>query len=243
MGLISFSGTQNIGKSTLVKDFLKQWPMYSLPKRSYRDIIKEKGLKINKKTCKETQGIILDAMIDEISQYNRDGDNIVFDRCPLDNLVYTLWAYEKGDSDIDEAFVKECIGKVRNILREFSIMFFIPISKQNDIELVEKENRDIDPVYRDEIDNIFKALKTLKDNNDDGYFCHDDCGPIIEVFGSPEERIELLKLYLKEDGTFFGEDESLIYDAIGNPLNVDENNQISIEDTDDIEKLKKQIMA
>ncbi len=42
-------GAQSVGKSTLFEGFLDQWPMYKRPETSYRDIIEEKKLKINKK--------------------------------------------------------------------------------------------------------------------------------------------------------------------------------------------------
>jgi hypothetical protein len=39
-----------------------------------------------------------------------------------------------------------------------------------------------------------------------------DAPPIIEIFGSPEERIKLMELYLDKDGKAFGEEKSLISD-------------------------------
>ena len=37
---ICVSGTGSQGKSTLINDFIKEWPQYTTPKESYRDFLK-----------------------------------------------------------------------------------------------------------------------------------------------------------------------------------------------------------
>ena len=47
---IAFMGTQCNGKSTLIKEFIKRWPMYKEVKSSYRNLIKtDKMENINEK--------------------------------------------------------------------------------------------------------------------------------------------------------------------------------------------------
>lgn len=224
MPLITVSGTQKIGKSTFIKDFLANWPMFKTPERTYRDIIKERGLKINKETTKETQRIILDAIIESMESYSRKNDYIIFDRCPLDNLVYSLWAAEKGKGDIDDEFLTECIQKSRLALQRIDLMLLIPISEQNKIDDDESNHnplRETDEIYRKEINEIFQGLRRLRETGDDVFFVKDDCSPIIEIFGSPQERIEMMKLYLKEDGSFFGDEDSLLFDGSGNSVGME----------------------
>lgn len=220
MSLITVSGTQRIGKSTFIDDFKTNWPMFKSPERTYRDIIKKRGLKINRETSKDTQKIILDAIIENMESYSRKDDNIIFDRCPLDNLVYTLWAYENDVGDIDEEFVAECILKARKAMQRIDLMLLIPISKQNEVENDDGSNelRDNDETYREEIDNLFQGLKRLRDNGDNAFFVKDDCAPIIEVFGSREDRITMMKLYFNEDGSFYGDEDSMLFDATGNAI-------------------------
>ena len=57
---ISIIGATSVGKSTLIEQFLKQWPMYKKPEKTYRDIIKEKNIKLNKEASTESQRAILD---------------------------------------------------------------------------------------------------------------------------------------------------------------------------------------
>ena len=71
---IAISGTACQGKSTLVKDFLEQWPSYKTPEKTYRNIIEENNLTHSSKTNKVTQRKILDFMIEEQQKY-RTNDN------------------------------------------------------------------------------------------------------------------------------------------------------------------------
>ena len=64
--------------------------MYSTPDTSYRDTLKEKGLIGNRGTTHETQETIRDIMTDDAMRYLTT-DNIIHDRCVLDNAIYSLW--------------------------------------------------------------------------------------------------------------------------------------------------------
>jgi len=198
---IAISGTACQGKTTLIKDFLGQWPNYVTPKKTYRDIIKDNNLDHSSKTNKKTQWEILNFQIEETQKY-RSGDNVVFDRCPLDNLVYSMWAVEQPDNDIDEAFIGKCIPLVRESFRNLDVIFFTPITKVAPVPMEEDDLRDTDSEIVESIDNIFKAVhREHEQNPKTTFFVVDDKPPIIEVFGSREERIELLKLYIDEDGS------------------------------------------
>ena len=45
---IAICGTACQGKTTLINDIIKEWPMYSKSKESYRKVITEEKLKINR---------------------------------------------------------------------------------------------------------------------------------------------------------------------------------------------------
>ena len=85
------------------------------------DIIKDNNLDHSSKTNKKTQWDILNFMIEEQQKY-RASQDVIFDRCPLDNLVYSMWSEEKKNSDIDEKFIKKCIPLVRESLRFIDII-------------------------------------------------------------------------------------------------------------------------
>ena len=202
---IAICGTANIGKSTLIKDFLNEWNMYGHEVRSYRDVLNEKGLPHSKNTTKESQKAILDYMVDTLKEFKK-GDKVIFDRCPLDNLVYSMWAMSQEGNDVDEDFVDECIPIVREALTNLDIIFFLPITKFNKIDIVENGERETDQKYIKEIDNFFKVLQRHYHEHpqDNPFFPRDDSPALIEVFGTPEERIAMIRLYIDAEGDLIG---------------------------------------
>ena len=211
---IGISGTQNIGKSTVIKDFIERWDMYETPDKTYRDVLKEKGLSCNQETNPETQTIILNHLCDQVLMTQRL-DNIITDRTPYDALAYSLWAHEKGIVGFDEAFIQGQIDLAREASSFYDVIFHIPIVKGHDVELVEDNLRDTDPEFRIEMDNIFSAIFSTYFSQSGPFFKFGDCPAVIELCGSREERMELLKLYVNKDGVAYGEEDSLVSDVIG----------------------------
>jgi hypothetical protein len=208
---IGIIGTQCIGKSTLIEDMMLQWPQLSRPEKTYRDLVKEKSLPVNKQGTKESQEAILNFLVDEaMATYGKK--KMVFDRTPLDNLVYSLWLYDKGTSDIDEAFIDKTVSTVRHALKFYSVLFYLPLIAENEVPLTEKEQRDVDPVYRAEIDVLFDALYRARDGGGSRFFDNDDCPVIIPIYGTPLQRIAMISLYINDKCEFYGESDSLIKD-------------------------------
>lgn len=208
---IAIVGTACQGKSTVIKDMIKRWPQLSTPERSYRDVIREKGLTINKDGNAENQEIILNALVDQLME-NYGKKKIVLDRCPLDNLVYTLWLNAKHPDRVSDAFVQKTINIVRESLKFLDAIFFIPLTALHKVPLSEKQQREVDPLYIEEIDNLFKALIYARDAAPGKFWPVDDCPPVIEVFGDPETRIKMLELYIDDKCEFVGTDDSVIND-------------------------------
>lgn len=207
---IAISGTACQGKTTFINDFLKQWPAYNKSNESYRAVLKKEKIKINKLVNKDGQWKILNCLIDDIQKTSK-GDKVLFDRCPLDNLVYSLWAETKGTSDIDNEFIKKCIPLVQESMRAIDIIFFIPITKAAPVKLEIKENREIDKEFIHEIDNIFKAISyNLMAKGSCPFLNTEDRPPMIEIFGTPEQRIEMVKLYINDQGNLIENDQSVL---------------------------------
>jgi len=211
---IAFSGAQCVGKTTLIEDFLKQWPMYELAKNSYRNKAKEDPtVKLNQEGDEKSQEIIRDSIIDDAQSYSKD-DKVIFDRCIFDNLAYSLWLNDKGK--VSDNFINEQIPIIRESFSLYDIIFFIPITPLHDIPIVESEDgqRDLDPVFRSEIDHVMKAIVSNYSETDKRvFFPQEQCPAIIDhVFGDREQRIETIKFYVNDQGTFFGEEDSLLAD-------------------------------
>jgi predicted ATPase len=220
---LAISGTAGQGKTTLLNEFLENWKMYTTPEKSYRSLLTTDNH--SKNTSKETQWSILNLMLDQLEQSSSD-DFVIFDRCPLDNLVHTMWAYHKNVGDIDELFVEKCIPIVRESMRLLDIIFMIPITNAAPADIQDDGVRETDADYIAEIDNFFKAMYTNWSKDDQRFFPKDDRTAIIEIFGTTEERIKLLGFYVDDSGKMFGEDDSLVdtntlYDQFGIPVAAD----------------------
>jgi hypothetical protein len=208
---IAISGTHCTGKSTYIQDFLKKWPMYEHPETSYRDILKNKNIKHSKEGNEENQKIILDYLVDQAIESSKK-DFAILDRCVLDNFVYSCWLNLNGK--VSDKFLEECRILTRETLKLFDVIFFIPLTKVSTIEIEENGTRETDPLYREEIDNIFKAFGQSYLKLDGRIFPVDDSPAFIEIFGNREERIKLTSLYIQENGKPYGEEQSLISDIV-----------------------------
>lgn len=209
---IALIGAQNTGKTTLIQEFIKNWPMYSTPKQSYRDLIKEKNLALNKEGDSKSQRAILNALIDQLQNVAAaEENNVIFDRCPVDNIAYSLWHYAKDTPGFTKEYIIDSQAIAALSLKYLDVIFYIPVRKEIPIE--QREGRETDLIYREEIDNIFEALVSSYEKNTKAFFPAEDCPAIIRLEGPPDMRIPQMKLYIKENGKFYGEEDgSLISD-------------------------------
>ncbi|MEI6271477.1 MAG: ATP-binding protein [Chloroflexota bacterium] len=206
---IALTGTTSIGKSTLINDFIKNWRNYGTPQETYRDILKQKNLKHSSQSSEETQQIVLEFLLKQLETYSKE-PNVIFDRCPLDNLAYTSWLNLKGKAS--DKFLDETRIAVRESMRKLDIIFYLPITTAGLVPIVNDGFRDIDPIMREEVDNIFKAMQISWHSGDGRIAPENDSPALIEIYGNPQQRIEMIKLYLNEKGEPFGEEQSLIAD-------------------------------
>ena len=205
-------GAQNVGKSTLLEEFIKEWPMYKRPQKTYRDIIKEKNLPLNKQATKESQKEILNALVDE-AQFSAASDDkhIIFDRCVVDNIAYTLWHYAKNTPGFDSEFVIDSKTIAGFAMKHIDVIFYVPARKE--IPMVAKENRETDEVFREEIDNILESLVTSYEKQTKAFFPTEDCPAVIRLDGPPDMRLQQMKLYIKSNGNGYGEEDGSLLDV------------------------------
>jgi len=208
---IAVIGTQCIGKTTYVNDFLKKWPMYSKPEKSYRDVIKEKNLNKNENGDEESQKVILDCLVDQAIESSKK-DFVIMDRCVLDNLAYTAWL--NADGKVSDEFFEKTRLIVKETLKFYDILFFLPITKFSNIKIEDDGLRSIDEAYRQEVDALFKVFQISYNKADGRVFPTEDSPAMIEIYGNPQERITLTEMYIQPNGTPYGEENSLMSDIV-----------------------------
>lgn len=217
---IAFSGTANTGKTTLINKFSENWKNYKTPARTYRDLIREKQLPHSSQATPDTQLEILKFMVSQCEEYTKES-KIVYDRCPLDNLAYTLWCHDKQIEGFDKPFVDLAISITKESMRHLDIIFIL---KYDTIIKVEDDGlRDANIEYIKEVDNIFEALYQQYTQNlhADVFFPKDDSPCLIKLPTSIQERIAVIADYIDPDGELYGDEESIF-----NPNNLNQLEQL-----------------
>ena len=226
---IAFSGAACTGKTTTINSFLEKWPNYKLINSDYRKLVRKEG-KHSKRATAKMQKQILDILCEEAKPYTFH-DKVVYDRCPLDNLVYSLWCHGKGKKGFTEKFIAETIESVKESMRNLDVIF-VCSRKLMTGGIVNDGLREVDEGFVKEIDNIFTAISKQAQENiaASPFFVKDDSPGVIDIHGTTEERIAQIALYVTPDGNAFGEEQSL--------LNLDEIAKMKglIEDQKDLLK-------
>jgi len=217
---LSLTGAANTGKTSLLKSFLHTWKTYKTPEKTYRDIIEEKQLEHSSKTTTETQTEILNFITDQQLTKTVD-DDIIYDRCTLDVLAYTIWAHEKGIEGFDTAFVNTQIKLVKESMRALDIIFICKFNESMSVE--DDGKREANREYIVEINNIVESLyQQYKQNIDsDIFFPKDDSPCLIKLPDSMQQRVDLIAEYVAPDGGMHSEEDSIL-----NPENLNELEQL-----------------
>tara|TARA_R110002096_G_C14507991_1_gene715910 strand:- start:432 stop:1163 length:732 start_codon:yes stop_codon:yes gene_type:complete len=217
---LSLTGAANTGKTSLLQSFLHTWKTYKTPEKTYRDIIEEKQLEHSSKTTTETQTEILNFLTDQQLGKTVD-DDIIYDRCTLDVLAYTIWAHEKGIEGFDTAFVNTQIKLVKESMRALDIIFICKFNENMSVE--DDGKRDANKEYIIEINNIIESLyQQYKQNIDsDIFFPKDDSPCLIKLPDSMQQRIDIIAEYVSPDGGMHSEEDSIL-----NPDNLNELEQL-----------------
>lgn len=206
---IAIIGAQNVGKTTLIQSFLKKWPMYKTTSKTYRDILKEKNLQHSSNTTAETQLLILDWMTQTLEE-NKNEKYVIYDRCPLDNLVYTLHATEKDL--VSEDVLGVTVDIVRRSLKNLDIIFWIKYDPA--IKIVSDGTRDTNLNYIREIDDIFTGLyeQYSEDLKDTPFFIAEDCPAIIPIENIPniDDRIAWIGEFIDQKGDLIETADSVL---------------------------------
>jgi len=203
---IAISGASNSGKTTLINAFLRRWPMYGTPMKSYRELINHE-LNHSSKTSEETQLLILDSMMKFQEQY-KSSDNVILDRCTWDNLAYTLVAnsYEQVSDEVTAA----SISFVKESMKNIDIIFWLEYD--SDIKILDNGVRDSSLDYIKEVNGVFAQLyEHYNDNLDsDIFYPKEDCPAIIPVEGKTvDDRLFYISQFIDEKGELIEPDSDL----------------------------------
>lgn len=193
---IAVSGTHSVGKSTLVADLLAALPGYRHEEEPYRMLRGQYPIKFGKESTKYCNGVQAYYSISRVLSYRSAGENVVFDRAPVDYIAYSQYTAHFGETDLDEGFVASLVEPVRESLANLDLIVFVPISKHHPMHLEADGIRPVDPTYRVHVDKDFKAIYR---EGAFGVFGGERRGlpRVLEVQGSREERVAQVLVELR----------------------------------------------
>ena len=186
--IISFTGAQSTGKTTLLNNIRSLNPFYiEYVAEVTRRIKREFNLPINESGGDITQTMIMSDHIANVYQkYNCD--NVILDRCALDGIVYTQWLYNKGKVSKE---VLQWAKKIYNtLIGEYDVIF---VTSPADVPLVDDGERSVDKKFREEIIDIF-------DMYIDDMKIYSEGENVFAVEGTVEERMKYIKNILEVKG-------------------------------------------
>lgn len=192
--IISVSGPQNSGKTTLVNK-LKESGLFYVEPKSYRDLIKEKGLSINQNGTFENQMLIMKFMVDQLDElYKSNYEVVILDRSILDCYVYSKYLFYNKKLTFDE-FKQLSELYCNNVRKLYGI---IHLSYNNKIKLVDDQLRDIDLEYILIINEIFReCIASYSDMGGD----YDDYYRVMNLLSDNiDEKVKLSIDFIKSCG-------------------------------------------
>jgi nicotinamide riboside kinase len=170
---IGITGTQSIGKTTLVKALseLPEFKDYHITTERSK-YLRDLGIPLNTDSTVRGQFVFMAERAQELMH-----DNLLTDRTIWDVCAFTLSA-----KSIKWNGKKLLVESATTLMPYYDIVFYI---SPEGVEIEDNGVRATDSKYRDKIDNVIKELLIEYPPN-----------KLIEIKGSTEERISEIMKYL-----------------------------------------------
>ena len=184
--LISFSGAQCTGKTTLLKRLRKcNWDINFVPEVT-RLIKREYGVDINEAGDEMTQSLIITEHFKNINNHNNQSRSSILDRCIIDGLIYTDWLERnKGLRSRCSAYAYHVFDKY---ITSYDVIFY---TNASDVKIEDDGERSVDVRFRNNIIAGFSDWITNNPRVRDR---------VVVLSGTVEERLETIKKTLTEKG-------------------------------------------
>lgn len=170
--LISFSGAQSTGKSTLLKICQEINPTWDYIPEVTRLVKREYDLPINEDGNDLTQTMIMSEHLR--NAFVKRDNHAILDRCSLDGLVYTHWLCE--NRKVSMGTYSHARYVFENTIEKYNLIIY---TSPEDVPVVDDGERSINVKFREEIITLFEQYLTIIPRQN-----------LLRVRGSVEERIQ-----------------------------------------------------
>lgn len=159
---IAITGAHGVGKTTLAEKLQEHLPHYELMAEPYYQL-EELGYEFSETPNADD---FAEQLNYSIKQIDASGDNVIFDRCPVD-----IMAYLEALNGIQ--FINSMYDKAESAMEEIDLIIFVPIEEPDRIAYQKSDY----PELRDAVNEILKES------------VYDFGIEVIEVKGSPDQRV------------------------------------------------------
>ena len=183
--IISFTGAQSTGKSTLLnkckEEFGNKFEYFPEITRQIKNNI---GVNINELGDTLTQYLIMSKHIENML-IAKQHEHVILDRCVLDGLVYTRWLHQKHKISNE---VIDCAYDIFDrLIRDIDLIFY---TDPKDVKLVDDGERSSSVTFRNQIIELFDLYI-------DRYV---PANKMVQLSGTVEQRMNIIKETLKNKG-------------------------------------------
>ena len=155
--LISFTGAQSSGKTTLLthwKDCVDNWSSWKVVPEVTRKL-KRQGFEINDEGSKytDTQIAILVDHLNNIFSYTNTDINTILDRCLVDGFIYTR--YFRMEGKVDEFTDRIFSYMLNRYISKYDCIFY---TSPYDVSLINDGERSMSESFRNKIIKLYEEL-------------------------------------------------------------------------------------
>lgn len=181
---VFFTGSQGVGKSTLVHEASKFLPSFEIFDSMSRLFISEGNKNVQKDYRSREYIDFQRKILLYCLNFYINNDNFITSRSLFDSYAYLEYAYSRTIGESNHSYIKSCLDMVDNysdlILEpKDNIIFYIPIEfpidNNNSIRIT-------DPIFQRDIDKLLQKYIKLSNYNS-----------IVTLTGSIEDRLEKIR--------------------------------------------------
>lgn len=176
--LISFSGAQSTGKSTLLRkceETIKG--NFSFIPEITRSLNTEFGISINEKCTEITQTLIMAKHIENHLNFKNGKRSYIMDRCILDGLVYTQY-FTKAKILTDNVMLDLARRMYAMLIKDIDVIFY---TDPKDVLLHDDGVRSNSVSFRNEVISLFE------------HYLPDLRGKVVRLQGTVEQRMQKIQ--------------------------------------------------
>ena len=180
--IISFSGAQSTGKSTLLKVWQEIMPEWEFIPEVTRLVKRKYDLPINEDGTDLTQIMIMSEHLR--NAFTKRGRHVILDRCSLDGLVYTHWLCD--NKKVPMSTYSHARYVFDSTIEKYDLIIY---TSPEDVPVVDDGERSINVKFREEIIELFEQ-----------YLSNIPTQKLLRVRGSVEQRTKQISCTLDHLG-------------------------------------------